>query len=74
MGYKTIAVSDEAHSLLSSLKQKGHQDSFSKVILRHLPPAANTCSQLLERLEKMPPPEISMARMTAAMKSRGRRN
>lgn len=74
MSFKNITVSGEAYELLASLKARGHQDSFSKVILRHLRAPADTCGELLERLQQMPPPKINLARMEAALKTRGRRS
>ena len=74
MSFKTITVSAEAHKLLKALKQPG-QDSFSKVIIRHLQPPLDTCGDLLEHLERHPlSVGLDFDRMEAALKTRGKRS
>jgi hypothetical protein len=66
-------ISEEAHTLLRRQK-KGPKDSFTQVILRHLQPPADTCGELLERIEHSPPPRINLKRMRRHIKQRGRRS
>lgn len=73
MSFKTITVSDEAHKLLKRLKQPG-QDSFSKVILRHLQPPLDTCGDLLEHLEQHPVTGLNFERMEESLRTRGKRS
>ena len=49
-------------------------DSFTKVILKHLRPPAETAGELLERLEQSPPPPVNLQRLEAHLKHRGRRS
>ncbi|MGE3310994.1 MAG: antitoxin VapB family protein [Limisphaerales bacterium] len=68
----TITISTEAHQLLARLKQGN--ESFSEVILRHVRLPADTCAELLERIEKQGPPPIEPEILAALRSSRGRRS
>ena len=58
--------------MLKGLKHPG--ESFSAVILRHTHPPAETCGELLERLEALPPPEINPDQLRKFRAQRGRRS
>ena len=71
----TITINDHAYKLLKRLKRPGA--SFSDVILEHfcrqrLP--AQSCGELLDRLESMPPPDLDEARLETFAAGRGRRS
>ncbi len=73
MANKSITVSQQAYKLLEKRKTP-HDDSFTKVILRHFRQPADTCAELMERLEQAPPPRVNLDRMETYVKQRGRRS
>ena len=70
---KTITIDDSACKLLSSLKV-GPQDSFTKVILRNIHKPLETCGEILEAHEQLPPPNVDQEILEKILKSRGRRS
>lgn len=70
---KTITIDDEAYATLSSLKQ-GKRDSFSQVIRRNIHRKANTCGELEEMYDRMPPPEIDVEAAERYLRQRKRRS
>lgn len=70
---KTITIDDDAYKLLSSLKRRPG-DSFTKVILRHLNRPADTGGELLEAMEKLPPPDVDLAMLKRIERERSRRS
>jgi predicted CopG family antitoxin len=56
---KTITIDDDVYKLLRSLKA-GRQDSFTKVIRRNIHKPAETCGELLDRMENFPPPKVDL--------------
>ncbi len=70
---KTITIDDEAYELLSSRKQ-GKRDSFSQVIHRSLPRKANTCGELEDIYDRLPPPDVDLKMLDRIEKERGRRS
>ena len=70
---KTITIDDHAYKLLSSLKT-GPQDSFTKVILRNIHKPLETCGEILDAHEELPPPEIDVNLLEKVLKGRGRRS
>ena len=72
MKFKNITIDEPAYKLLAGLKHPG--DSFSKVIKRHVRGPANTCGELLDIYENLPPPQIDEKVLQAFLKGRGRRS
>ena len=70
---KTITIDDQAYEKLSSLKQ-GKRDSFSQVIHRSIVRKANTCGELEDAYENIPPPNFDAEVLDRIMKDRGRRS
>jgi predicted CopG family antitoxin len=70
---KTITIEDDVYKLLLSLKRE-QGDSFSKVLRRHVARPANTCGELEEAMDKMPPPEVDLHMLERIRKERGRRS
>ena len=70
---KTITIDDDAYKLLSALKRRPG-DSFTKVILRHLNRPADTGGELLEAMEKLPPPDVDLAMLKRIERERGKRS
>jgi predicted CopG family antitoxin len=70
--HRNITIDEKAYDLLASLKTDP-RDSFTKVILRHVRKPANTCGELLERLENYVPP-VEVDDIDKFIKSRGRRS
>jgi len=70
--HRNITIDEKAYDLLASLKTDP-RDSFTKVILRHVRKPADTCGELLERLENYVPP-VEVADIDKFIKSRGRRS
>lgn len=68
---KTITIDDDAYKLLSSLKI-GPQDSFTKVILRNIHKPVETCGEILDAHEQLPPPDIDPKVLEKVLKARGR--
>ena len=71
--HRNITIDQKAYDLLASLKTEP-RDSFTKVILRHVRKPADTCGELLDRIEALPPPEIDEAVMKKILTGRGRRS
>lgn len=69
---RTITIDDEAYKLLAKLKQ--HGDSFTKVIKRHIRVPADTCGELLDRLESGPRPDVDEEMFEVLEKGKGRRS
>lgn len=67
-----VTLSQEAYDRLASLKQ-GAGDSFSKVVLRHFAPPADTAGELLDRYERMGAPPVDVERLKTLTAQRGRR-
>jgi hypothetical protein len=70
---KTITIDDNAYGLLSALKI-GPQDSFSKVILRNIHKPLESCGEILDAHEQLPPPNIDLELLGQVSKGRGRRS
>jgi predicted CopG family antitoxin len=70
---KTITIDDDAYRLLAKLKQ-GSGDSFTKVIRRHIIPPAETCGEVLEAMDRQPPPALDLRALARIEKERGRRS
>lgn len=70
---KTITIDDDAYQLLLSLKQGGN-DSFTKVIRRHVYMPAETCGELLDASENDPPPAVDLKILDKLAATRGRRS
>ncbi len=70
---KTITIGDEAYKLLSALKRLPGE-SFTKVILRHLNRPADTGGELLEAMEKLPPPDVDLVVLKRTERERGKRS
>ncbi len=70
---KTITIDNNAYKLLSSLKV-GPRDSFTKVILRNIYRPLETCGEVLEAHEQLPPPNINLELLEKVLKGRGRRS
>ncbi len=68
---KTITIDDDAYRLLSALKT-GRRDSFTQVILRHIRQPADTCGELLDRLESRPTPKVEANLIDRVISERGR--
>jgi len=72
MGYRTIVVSDEAYTRLKKRKEPG--ESFNDVILRELPPLADTCGEVLDSLRDYPAPRPDPKLIKAVINGRSRRS
>lgn len=70
---KKIKIDDDVYVLLVSLK-KGNQDSFSKVIRRHVHKPLETAGELLDAYSQLPPPIIDLEVLDKVVKGRGRRS
>jgi predicted CopG family antitoxin len=70
---KTITIDDDAYNLLYSLKRR-QGDSFTKVILRHLNRPADTGAELLEAMERLPPPDVDLTMLKRIERERGKRS
>jgi predicted CopG family antitoxin len=68
----TLTVTTEVHDKLKRLKIG--RESFSEMLIRELPDRANTCGEVLEKLEgkKLPPMDPSL--LKAVRSGRGRRS
>ena len=71
--HRNITIDEKAYNLLASLKLDP-RDSFTKVILRHVRKPADTCGELLDRLEAMGTPPVEVENIESYVKSRGRRS
>jgi predicted CopG family antitoxin len=67
----TLTVTTEVHDKLKKLKVG--KESFSEMLLRELPDRANTCGEVLEKLEgrQLPPMDPNLPK--AVRSGRGRR-
>ena len=70
---KTITIDDNAYKLLSGLKI-GPRDSFTKVILRNIHKPLETCGEILDAHEQLPPPNIDLELLEKVLRGRGRRS
>ena len=70
---KNVTLDDEAYDLLKSLKTSP-RDSFSQVVRRNIHRPANTCGELLDLEEKLPPLSVDLEKLDRIEKERGRRS
>lgn len=70
---KTITIEDDAYDLLRSLKL-GPDDSFTKVIRRHVHKPLETAGELLDFYENFPPPKLDPEILKKIRTGRGRRS
>jgi hypothetical protein len=70
---KTITIDDDAYQHLLSLKRGGN-DSFTKVIRRHVYKPAETCGEILDASENDPPPSVDLKTLERLAGMRGRRS
>ena len=68
----TLTVTTEVHDKLKKLKV-GHE-SFSEMLMRELPDRANTCGEVLEKLEGKDLPPMDPKLLKAVRSGRGRRS
>ena len=71
--HRNITIDEKAYNLLASLKTEP-RDSFTTVILRHVRKPADTCGELIDRIEAMGPPPVKIENIDRYIKSRGRRS
>lgn len=72
MTNRTIRVPPDVHEMLAAQKQPG--ESFGDLLRRRMRPPANTCGELLARLEELPLPQVDDERMASFLTGRGRRS
>jgi hypothetical protein len=73
MACTNITLNAAAYERLKNMKRPGQ--SFSDVVLQYLAPPADTCGELLDRLEKAPPPAgLNLERLDEHLKQRGKRS
>jgi|KBSSwiStaDraftv2_1062776.scaffolds.fasta_scaffold19829_13 predicted CopG family antitoxin len=72
MASVNVTLSSDVYDLLKKLKRPG--ESFTDVIRRTVRPPADTCGELLERLEEQDAVPVNVERMDAYLKQRGRRS
>lgn len=70
---KTITIEDDVYELLRSLKV-GPDDSFTKVLRRHVHKPLETAGELLDHYENSPPPKVNWDVLDKIRKDRGRRS
>jgi predicted CopG family antitoxin len=71
----TISISDKAYALLKEFRAPNQ--SFSDVIEKYFDRGrtpADTCGELLDRLESLPPPEVDEKIAKTVRRGRGRRS
>jgi predicted CopG family antitoxin len=68
----TLTVTTEVHEKLKKLKVG--KESFSEMLLRELPDRANTCGEVLEKLEGKELPVMDPKLLQAVRRGRGRRS
>ncbi|HTA30292.1 MAG TPA: hypothetical protein VK731_07390 [Candidatus Cybelea sp.] len=68
----TLTVTTEVHDKLKKLKVG--QESFSEMLMRELPDRANTCGEVLEKLEGKELPPMDPILLKAVRSGRGRRS
>jgi predicted CopG family antitoxin len=66
----TLTVTTEVHEKLKKLKVG--QESFSEMLMRELPDRANTCGEVLEKLEGRELPPMDQKLLKAVRSGRGR--
>jgi predicted CopG family antitoxin len=71
--HRNITIDEKAYNLLASLKTSP-QDSFTKVILRHVHKPADTCGELHDALEQMGTPPVKVETIDSYVRARGRRS
>jgi hypothetical protein len=71
--HRNITIDQKAYNLLASLKTEP-RDSFTKVILRHVRKPADTCGELLDRIEALGAPPVAIENIDQYIKTRGRRS
>lgn len=72
MATTTIALTQLAYERLK--KQKLPGESFSDVVLREIPEPCETAGDVLESLQRNPPPRVAAKRIDAFLAARGRRS
>lgn len=72
MAFKTLTISEEAHQRLKKRKLSG--ESFTEVILREVPEVVETAGEVLDYLERMPPPKLDPKALKVFREGRGRRS
>lgn len=74
MGQRTISIPADVHELLSAQKHPG--ESFGDLLRRRMRPPANTCGELLERLDEMDEhlAGLDLERLNQVVTGRGRRS
>jgi predicted CopG family antitoxin len=68
----TLTVTTEVHAKLKKLKVG--QESFSDMLMRELPDRANTCGEVLEKLEGKELPPMDQNLLKAVRSGRARRS
>jgi predicted CopG family antitoxin len=68
----TLTVTTEVHDKLKKLKVG--KESFSEMLTRELPDRANTCGEVLEKLEGKELPPMDRNLLKAVRRGRGRRS
>jgi predicted CopG family antitoxin len=68
----TLTVTTEVHDKLKRLKIG--KESFSEMLTRELPDRANTCGEVLEKLESKELPPMDLMLLKAIRSGRGRRS
>src|ERR1017187_8902348 len=68
----TLTVTTEVHDKLKKLKVG--RESFSEMLMRELPDRANTCGEVLEKLEGKELPAMDSNLLKAVRSGRGRRS
>ena len=69
---KTITIDDDVYKTLVSLKGPG--DSFTKVLRRHVHKPLETCGEILDAYDQLPPPKADLKVLDRILKERGRRS
>jgi predicted CopG family antitoxin len=72
MATTTIALTQIAYERLK--KQKLPGESFSDVVLREIPEPCETAGDVLDSLQRTPPPQVDVRRIDAFLAARGRRS
>ncbi len=72
MATTTIALTQPAYERLK--KQKLPGESFSDVVLREIPEPCETAGDVLESVQRNPPPRVDPKRIDAFLATRGRRS
>ena len=68
----TLTVTTEVHDKLKKLKVG--RESFSEMLMRELPDRANTCGEVLEKMEGKELPSMDPELLRAVRSGRGRRS